>query len=142
MNPILKFIIGLVAVLLLGWVYEGPLGNGEETLARIEDDARRVVARSEVPAVEVRMKRDPPSRIAILSGPADAFQRRGQGSLKGLTQLVDEVDGVAAVQWADEPVSRRFVMPLLAEALAPLLLAYLIGLSLTRLMRRRREEQE
>jgi hypothetical protein len=142
MGPAVKFLVGLAAVLLLGWLYHGPLGNGEARLARIEDAARQVVAQSEVANIAVRMERDPPMRIAILSGPADQFQRRGQGSLPGLSQLVDNVDGVAAVQWADEPAPSQFVLPLLAELLIPLLIAYLIGLGLAWFVRRRRAARE
>ena len=101
-----------------------------------------MVADSGVPGVEVRLERDPATRIATLSGRADAFQRRGMGSLKGLTELVDEVEGVAAVQWADEPPAQRFVMPLLAEALIPTVIAYLIGLALAWLIWRPREAYE
>jgi hypothetical protein len=92
--------------------------------------------------VTVKLRRDPAARVAVLSGPADEFQRRGQGSLKGLTQLVDEVEGVAAVQWADEPPARQFVVPLLAEGLIPLVLAYLVGLAIAWLIRRRRDAEE
>src|SRR5688572_24363346 len=106
-----KFAIGLAAVLLLGWVHEGPLGNGEAYIASIEARARSVVAATNLTNVDVRLARTPLRRIATLSGPADEFQRQGMGSFKGLTERVDDVPGVAAVGWADEPSPSAFVLP-------------------------------
>jgi hypothetical protein len=88
------------------------------------------VAQTNLKNIEVQMARDPLRRLATLSGPADEFQRNGLGSFHGLTQLVDDVPGVAAVRWADEPAGSRFVLPLLAEILLLMCAAYLLGLAL------------
>jgi len=139
MSPALKFLIGLAAVLAQVWISLGPLGNGARFIDAAERRARQVVAETEVPGITVALDRSPLRRVATLQGPADAFQRRGQGSLKGITQRVEEVQGIAAVQWADEPPTRRFVLPLVVESMIPALIAYLLGLALGWRLWRRRE---
>ncbi len=128
MSAAVKFVTGLAASILFAWLYLGPLGHGQSYIGTLEGRAAEVVADAEIPGVEVRLVRDPPTRTAILSGPADAFQRNGQGRLKGLTQLVDEVDGVARVYWADEPGPHERGLPLLVESLIPAVFAFLLGL--------------
>jgi len=98
-----KFLIGLLATILMGWVYHGPLGNGEALLGRLEAQAKTAVAATEVPGVEVRMVRDPLTRKAVLSGPADRFQREGRGSLKGIDDVVAEVEGISELEWTNPP---------------------------------------
>ncbi len=140
MSPNAKILVGLAAVLVMAWVCHGPLGVGATFIDRAETEARRVVAETEVPGIEVRLGRGPLSRLATLSGPADEFQREGQGELKGLNDLVAEVEGVSDVQWADEGELRRGV-PLILEALIWMMAAYLIGLGLGRLFFGRRKKQ-
>ena len=130
MAAALKFVIGLAASILLAWLYLGPLGYGQSYIGALEARAAKVVANAEIPGVQVRLVRDPPERTAILSGPADQFQRNGQGRLKGLTELVNEVDGVARVHWADDPAPHPRGLPLLVESLIPVVLAYLLGVFL------------
>ena len=129
MSPNAKILAGLAAVLVMAWLYHGPFGLGATYIDRAESEARRVVADTEIPGIEVRLGRDPLSRLATLSGPADRFQREGQGELKGLNDLVAEVDGVSSVQWADEGEPRRGT-PLILEALIGMIGAYLVGLFL------------
>lgn len=100
MSPLVKFLIGLVAVTLMAWINHGPLGNGAALIDAIEGQARTSVASTGLPGIEVRLGRDPLSRVATLSGEANAFQREGQGELKGLNDLVGEIEGVADVRWA------------------------------------------
>jgi hypothetical protein len=99
-----KFLVGLAAVTLMTWLAHGPVGGGASLIDRLEADARAAVAKTEVPGVSVRLNRDPLSRQAVLSGPADRFQREGQGSLKGLNDIVGEVEGISGVSWANPPV--------------------------------------
>jgi hypothetical protein len=142
MSPAVKILIGLAATLLTGWVYHGPLGHGAALVDALERQARAAVAETELPGVEVRLARDPLARVATLTGPANDLQREGLGSQKGVSDLVRDVEGVAKVQWADEtPPERRAGLPLLAESLALLALAYLLGLSAAWLLwgRARRE---
>jgi len=102
----LKFLIGLGAVVVMGWVNHGPLGRGEALIDRIEGQAKAAVAAAEVPGVEVRLGRDPLSRAATLSGPADDLQREGLGGQKGLNDIVGEIEGVSDVRWANELPAR------------------------------------
>ena len=132
MSPAVKFLIGLAAVLLMGWLYHGPLGNGERLVSALEAQARAQVAKGEVPGVQVRLLRDPLSRVAILSGPADDFQREGMGQFPGLNDRVRSVEGISAVRWADRPQDQggNWRMPLLLETLLALALAFLIGVGI------------
>jgi hypothetical protein len=101
MSPALKFLIGLAAVLLMGWVYHGPVGNGEALISRLEAQARAAVLEGGVPGVQVRLKRDPLSRVAVLSGPANDFQREGMGQFPGLNDRVRGIEGISAIEWAN-----------------------------------------
>jgi hypothetical protein len=131
-----KLLIGLCAALAAGWIGHGPLGRGAAFVDRIETQAKAVVRASAVPGVEVRFSRDPLSRLAILSGPANDFQREGQGRLPGLNQRVGGVPGVSAISWdqAGRPV------PLIAETLLLVALTYLIGVGFGWLFSRPKRE--
>jgi hypothetical protein len=103
MSPAVKFLTGLAAVIAMGWIHHGPLGNGEALVQRLETQAQTAVAATEVPGIQVRLSRDPLSRSATISGQADEFQREGQGSLKGINDLVRETEGISDVQWSEPP---------------------------------------
>jgi hypothetical protein len=139
MANVVKVLIGLAAALAAGWVWHGPLGQGRALVDDLEARARIAVAQAELPGIDVRLPRDPLSRSATLSGPANDLQREGMGSQQGVSDYVREVEGVSGVRWADEAAAR--VMPLLAETLILQALAFLVGLALGRLFlgRRRRE---
>ncbi|HYD36831.1 MAG TPA: hypothetical protein VEA60_04410 [Allosphingosinicella sp.] len=130
MPPILKATLGLLLALAAAWTSHGPLGRGEALVDRIERDARTAVARAELPGISVRLGRDPLTRTATLSGPANDLQREGLGSQKGVSDHVRDVEGIAAVRWADEPKPARRTMPLLGETLILAALAYCLGLGL------------
>ena len=129
-----KLLIGLLAVLLTGWAWHGPLGNGARLLDGLEAEARAAVAEAELAGIEVRMARDPLARVATLSGEANDLQREGLGSGQGLSDSVRGVEGIGKVRWADEPAAEARTMPLLAETLLLLILAYAIGLGLARFL--------
>ena len=137
MSPMLKFLIGLAAVVLMGWAHHSALGNGAAFIDRIEAQAKQTVAAAQVPGVDVRLGREPLSRLATFSGDADAFQREGQGELKGFNDRVREVAGVSGVRWPDE--AEKTGIPLLLEVLLQLLAAYLIGLGIAWLLFGRRK---
>ncbi len=141
MSPVLKAIIGLFLVLAAAWLWHGPLGHGERLIDRLETGARAQVAKTELPGIEVSLSREPLARTATLSGPANALQREGLGSQKGVSDHVRDVEGISSVRWADEPGAGDGVVPLLLETSAAAALAYLIGLGLGWLLfgRRRRE---
>jgi hypothetical protein len=137
MSATVKFLIGLAAVLLMGWVSHGPLGNGERLLAALETQARTAVQQSEVPGVEVRMARDPLARVATLSGPANDFQREGMGQFPGINDRIKLIEGISDLRWADAAPAKEGgarIMPLLLESLMVLLLAYLAGTGLAWLL--------
>jgi len=121
-----KLSIGLLVALAVGWVAYGPAGMGAAYIDRIEASAQVVVREAAIPGVSLRLGRDPLSRTAYLSGPANEFQREGMGLLPGLNDRVGGVPGVAAVSW--DGATRG--MPLLAEILVLTALAYLIGVGL------------
>ncbi|HEY0114397.1 MAG TPA: hypothetical protein VGB54_01625 [Allosphingosinicella sp.] len=98
-----KFLIGLAAALVVGWVSHGPMGRGELLVARLESGLDAVMRRANVPGVSWRMQREPLARTAILSGPADRFQREGQGSLPGIDGRVLAVPGMGRVEWTNPP---------------------------------------
>jgi hypothetical protein len=127
MARLLRFLIGLAAVLLMGWIWHGPAGRGATFVAAVETRASAVVAQAELPGIAVRLERHPLSRNAILSGPADDFQRHGMADEPGLIGRVAAVSGVGGVKWNDEPRRGGWALPLLAETLLQLLLAYAIG---------------
>lgn len=126
MSPAIKFLIGLIAVIAMGWVHHSLLGNGAALIDRLESEAKAAVAATGVPRVQVSLGRDPLSRFATLSGDADPFQREGQGELKGLNDRVRDVEGISGVRWTDEP--EQTALPLLLEVLLQLIAAYLVGL--------------
>lgn len=136
-----KFLIGLVATVIMGWILHGPLGNGERYIAALQSQAHRVVADSGIQGVSVQLGRNPLSRVATLSGTADEFQRNGQGGQKGLTQMVEEIEGVSDVRWSDSAQASDLAMPLLVESLVAILLAYLLGIGLAWLLWRRRADR-
>lgn len=139
MSRSVKLMIGLAAALLMGWAWHGPLGNGARMIDALEAQARAAVAEGELAGIEVRLGRDPLARSATLSGKADDFQREGMGSAKGLSDYVRDVEGISRVRWADEPAEGGRVMPLLAETLILLALAFALGLGGGALLGRRRK---
>ena len=106
MSPAVKFVIGLAAVTLMGWLSHGPLGNGERLLAALEAQARAEIEKSEVRGVEVRLARDPMARVAVLSGPADDFQREGMGQFPGINDRIRGIEGIDRIEWANPPPPR------------------------------------
>lgn len=140
MTTATKLLIGLAAALLTGWIWHAPLGRGAELVADLEARARIAVAQAELPGIEVRLSRDPLSRSATLSGPANDLQREGLGSQKGVSDYVREVEGISAVRWADQSGGGRG-LPLIAETLLLNALAFLVGFGLGRLLLGRRRRQ-
>jgi hypothetical protein len=136
-----KFLIGLGAALLAGWISHGPLGQGEAYIDSLEARAKAEVREAGVAGVDVRFPRDPLSREAMLSGPANDFQREGQGLFPGLNDRVQAVSGVSGVRWEDTPAEGGGMrLPLIAETLLLVVGAYLFGVALARLLFRRRRE--
>ena len=103
MSRIAKFLAGLAAALVVALVAYWPLGMGQAFVDRLEEGANIMVARAEVPGVTVQMQRSPLAREALLTGPANQFQREGMGSLPGINQRVLAVPGMSRVEWTNPP---------------------------------------
>jgi len=97
-----KFLIGLIAALAAGWVSHGPLGRGGAFLDTLQSQGDAILREAEVPGVQVRFARDPMSREAILSGPANDFQREGQGQFPGLNDRISAISGISGFRWEGE----------------------------------------
>jgi hypothetical protein len=137
----LKFLIGLAAALLAGWVVHGPIGQGEAFLEGVQSRVDAVLREAAVPGVEARFPRAPLSRQAILSGAANEFQREGQGLFPGLNDRIGAVPGVSGLRWHDDASGAGpRIVPLLAETELLVMLAYLLGVSLGWLFFRPRRE--
>ena len=106
MSRIAKFLIGLAAALVVALVAYWPLGMGQAFADRLEAGARIMIARAEVPGITVKMQRSPLARKALLTGPANQFQREGMGSLPGINQRVLAVPGMGRVEWTNPPPSQ------------------------------------
>ena len=127
MSSAVKFLIALAAVLVMGFVWHGPLGNGARMIDALEAQARTAAAEAELPGIQVSMARDPLARAAVISGEANDLQREGLGETgMGVKDYVRTVDGISSVRWSDEPAAGG--LPLLAETLILIALAFLIGL--------------
>ena len=101
MPKFVKFLIGLAAALAAGWISHGPLGRGEMFVNQLESDLQLVIANANLPGVTGRVQREPLARTAILSGPADQFQRDGMGSMPGINRRVLTVPGMARYEWTN-----------------------------------------
>lgn len=139
MSAPVKFLIGLLAALLLGWIWHGPAGQGEAFAGAMEAQVKMAAAQAELPGVAARIERDPLTRRAVVSGEANDLQREGLGSQWGVLDYVRSVEGVAEVRWDDAPAGFR--LPLLAETLILVAIAYAVGFGLAFAFfgRRRRE---
>lgn len=139
MRAPVKFLIGLAAALLMGWIWHGPAGQGEAFAGAMEAQVKMAAAQAELPGIEARLEREPLTRRAIVSGEANDLQREGLGSQWGVKDYVRSVEGVAGVRWDDEPAGFR--LPLLVETLILVALAYAVGFGLAYAFfgRRRRE---
>jgi hypothetical protein len=143
MSAKVKFLIGLVAALVVGWVAYGPLGQGAAFIDRVEARARAVVRDAAVPGVEVRIARDPLRRDALLSGPANDFQREGQGLYPGLNDRVLAVPGVGGIAWADRGRASGgslIRLPLIVEVELLVIGLFGLGVAIGRLLFRPRRE--
>lgn len=96
-------LIGFVAALTAGWISHGPLGRGEAFIGALEAQAKAALREAEMPQVQARMKRDPLRRVAVLSGPANDFQREGQGLFPGINDRIEAIPGIAGIVWANPP---------------------------------------
>jgi len=93
MNRAVIFLSGVAATIAASALWHGPLGAGERLATRAEKIARATLDYYEMSAVSARVARHPLSRLIILSGPADDFQR------SELLRIMGQVPGVNEVRW-------------------------------------------
>jgi OOP family OmpA-OmpF porin len=109
MSKRLKFLIGLAAALLAGVISHWPLGRGEAFLGQIEAPLQPLLERARIPGLAGHVQREPLARTAVLSGPADCFQRTGvfksgkATDVPGLDQQVLAIPGMGRVEWTNPP---------------------------------------
>lgn len=108
-----KVLAGLAASLAVGILHYWPLGGGERFIASLEAQAQTHLdwaAKQGAPGNSIRFERRPLRRIAILSGPANAFQREGtsqdpaihrESDLPGINDHIRSVPGIAGLRWED-----------------------------------------
>jgi len=152
MSHWLKLLIGLLVTLLVGWLYEGPLGRGEAYSTLLQQRADFVLRNTEGPPIQARMSRAPLSRTVILCGHTNDLQRDGLRDLPGYDGRMLQIGGISGVVWdpaapaphADTPPCRPGGpgeagdgVPLLVDMLGLSLVAWLIGLALGWQFRRR-----
>ena len=143
MSSLSKLSIGLAAALLCGWVAYAPLGQGMAFIDRVEAQAKAEVRDAAVPGVDVRLARDPLRRDALLSGPANDFQREGQGLYPGLNDRVLAVPGVGGIVWADSGRASGgslVRLPLIVEVELLVIGLFALGVAIGRLIFRPRRE--
>jgi hypothetical protein len=113
MNSWVKFLIGMVLALGVGWISHGPLGRGEAFIDGLDAGAQKIVRRNALPGLTATMQRDPLARTVVMSGATNRFQRTGrlsendQGDLTGENVGLDaqmlRVPGMGGVEWTSEP---------------------------------------
>ncbi|GAA4749188.1 hypothetical protein GCM10023264_14290 [Sphingomonas daechungensis] len=126
----LTVLIATAAVLIIAWVWHGPVGTGERFASSTEQFTRKVLIDWEMAPVQAAVVRSPLKRSLVLSGPADAFQR------SELVRILNDVPGVGEVHWADS--GSGFALPLLLEVELAALISFGLGLLLAYLLELRR----
>ena len=109
--------IGVLAAIALAALWHGPGGAADRFSTEVERTIHSALLYWEIPQVTGRLHHDPLTRRAILSGPADKFQRAE------LVRIIDEVPGVSSASW-----SQAGGVPLIAEGAAASVLGFLFGL--------------
>ena len=94
MNRVTILVLAIVMVLGITWLWHGPLGTGERLARTMEAAARAQLDRDEMTQVQARVERRPLSRRLVLTGPADAFQRRE------IRRRLEALPGVAEAVWS------------------------------------------
>lgn len=122
---------GLAATLAAMALWHGPAGAAERFRTTVTAAARVTLEYYEMAPVQVRLGSGAVGRTAILSGPADDFQR-GE-----LVRIMSGLPGVTGARWTDSSRS-RFEMPLLVEMELWALVAFGLGLLLSYLVELRR----
>jgi len=161
MSRWLKLLIGLALALLVAWIVYGPLGRGNAYVDLLQQRADAVIRYTEIPNLQARMSRAPLARTVFICGPANDFQRggtmvweSGPTDYPGIDALMLYAGGIGRVVWDPPPPAGTRTttppcrpdgpgaaggagLPLLVEWLGLALLAWLIGLGVGWVFRRR-----
>jgi hypothetical protein len=119
-----------VAVLLIAWIWHGPVGTADRFATTVERQTRQVLVDFEMEGVQAVAVRGPLKRSLELSGPADDFQR------SELVRILNDVPGVGEVHWSE--TRGGFILPLIAEVELAALISFGLGLLLAYLLEFRR----
>ena len=157
MSRWLKLLIGFLAAFAVSWLLYGPLGQGEAYANLLQQRADYVLQHSGVPNLQARIGRSPLTRTVFLCGPTVEFQRNGtlawQGGASdypGLDGRMPMIGGISRAVWDPAPDASGATppcraggpaasggFPLLVEMLGLALLAWLLGLGIGWVVRRR-----
>ena len=113
----LSLAIGVLATFALVALWHGPAGAADRFSAEVERGIRQTIVYWEIPQVSGHLHHHPLTRRAMLSGPADDFQR------SQLAEYVSDVPGVSSASW-----SAGGGVPLIVEGAGVALLGFLLGL--------------
>jgi hypothetical protein len=153
MSRWLKLLIGLAVTLLVAWLSFGPLGRGAAYVDLLQSRAEFIIRNAEGPPVQARMSRSPLSRTVFLCGVTNDLQRNGLRDLPGYDGRMLLIGGISHVVWDPPPPDRPYAvtppcrpggpgaagggLPLLVEVFGLAILAWLIGLGIGWVFRRR-----
>lgn len=137
MSPRSILIAGFALILAAAALWHGPLGqSGAKFVAYNEARAENALVIYEMDRqVGVMVERGPIARRLWLAGEADDFQR------EGLQRILDQIPGIADVQWWSEEggtVRGEPLLPLIVEVELAALAAYALGLMMAYLHALRR----
>lgn len=125
MRPNTAFSIGLAATIVSAVLWHGPGGAAERFVARSERDVRDMLEYFELQQVTGTVQRDPVARRIVYAGQADDFQR------SELVRLGEDLPGIGEARWSRPKTALSYPLPLVVEAIALALGAFLIGLTIS-----------
>lgn len=131
-NPALA--IGVLATLATAAVWHGPGGAAARFTTTAERTMRITLDHYEMPAVAVKLQKNPLTRTLRFDGAADDFQR------SEIMRIGREVPGVADTAWVGRPVRRA--LPLLAEVMLMALASFAVGAVLAYIAALRRRARD
>ena len=123
MRPNTGLAIGFAATLASALLWHGPGGAAERFVTRTDRDVRQMLAYFEMHGVQGKTQRAPVARRIVYSGPADEFQRTE------LVRLGEDLPGIAEARWSRPRSSLTYPLPLIVEALAMAIGAFLAGIT-------------
>ena len=125
MRPNTAFSLGLAATIASAILWHGPGGAADRFVTRSERDVREMLEYFEMTHVEGRVQRGPIARRILYSGQADLFQR------SELVRLGEDLPGIGEARWSRPKTTLSYPLPLVVEAVALAIGAFLIGLTIS-----------